>query len=318
MEVGRATNQPDVSEQLRTLNLIRQWAYSMQRQLGLDLSVVFCVNVECFCHECPPCPNKPYYHGFRLPAKFQSLEAVRYANTHVPVFSPWRLPYDGVSGFPNDGSVKLFDNGYSPLERDFSGCTPKQLRMWSEACSSACQKVRVTGKTLEDRIETFEYDVSKDAIITDEVYREVTNITVCEGVVGRIIVAEPSGRELARIGPGVTVPQFREYKISGSCLPKQLVLIANSSYEDVTDDCDIVEVGGPLVWQTLARYITLLNQSDKSSNDRANMNNYLETVVSLMREQSAVEEGENTDNRIRRAPIRGNRLSAEYYGASRR
>lgn len=317
MEVGRATNQPDVSEQLRLLNLIRQWSYAMQRQLGLDLSVNFCARVECFCQECPPCPEKPYYYGFRLPAKYQSLEAVRLRNEHVPVFSPWRLPYDGVSGFPNDGSAKLFDNGWSPLERDFSNCMPKRLRMWAEACPNACQKVRITGRTLEDRIETFDYDVGRDTLLTDEVFREVTNIQIAEGVVGRIIISEFDGRELARIGTGVTSPQYREYKLVGGCNPKQLVLIANCSYEDVSDDLDICEFGNPLVWSTLAKYLQLLNKSDKDSNDRANMNNYLETAVGLMKEQSAVESSENLETRIRRASIKSSRLGGDYYRARR-
>ena len=40
-EVGRAVSQTNPTEQLRLLNLARQWIYSNQRVLGLDLSMSF-------------------------------------------------------------------------------------------------------------------------------------------------------------------------------------------------------------------------------------------------------------------------------------
>lgn len=318
IEIGRALNQADAREQLRMLNLVREWVYANQRQLGLDLSVSLCVSVECFCDPCPTCPDKPAYRGFRLPLRFQSIETVRHRLDHVPVFSHWRIPYDGVSGFPNDNSIKLFDNGWSPLERDFSDCQPQQLRFWSEKCSEQCQYMEVTGTTDEDHQETFRYKVEKTPKLSDERFRRIHSVSFGDGVSGRVILAEARGRELARYDAGQTSPQFREYKVVGGCNPQQLVIISNCSFCNLTDDFDIVEFGNPLVWQTLARYVHLLNKSDKDSNDRANMNSYLQTAVSMMQEASAVDLSDTIGARVRRAPITGNRLSTEYYGASRR
>ena len=256
--------------------------------------------------------------GFRLPLRFQSIETVRHRNDHVPVFSHWRLPYDGVSGFPNDNSIKIFDQGWSPLERDFTDCQPQHLRFWAEGCEADCQMMEVSGMTGEGRHQSFRYEVGKEARLTNERFQKVSNVTFCEGVKGHVIIAQEDGRELARYDTGASAPQFREYKVIGGCNPRQLIIIANCAYVDLTDDCDIVEFGNPLVWQTLARYIRLLNKSDKDSNDRANMSSYLETAVSLMREQSAVDLSETIGSRIRRAPITGKRLSGEYYGATRR
>lgn len=317
LEIGRALNQADPQEQLRMLNHAREWAYANQRPLGLDLSVSLCVSVECLCEACPTCEDKPYIRGFRLPLRFQSVEAARHNSTHVTPFSRWRIPYDGVSGFPNDGSVNIFDRGWSPIERDFSGCQPQKIRFWAEGCEE-CQDMEITGLTHEDRQQTFRFTVKRDPQVTDVVFKRISSVKFANGVSGTVILAEEDGRELARYETGESAPQFREYHVVGSCIPSQLIISANCSYANLTDDFDIVEFGNPLVWQTLARYLQLLNKSDKDGNDRANMDNYLRTATALMQESSAVDLGNSIGGRIRRASMKGKRLSSEYHGARRR
>ena len=315
-EIGRALSQTNPEEQLRVLNLIRQWAFSNQRQLGLDLSINFCAPVSYFCTECKPCGNQQL--GIRLPGKYVSLEAVEYNGQHVPTHSAWRLPYDGVSGWEGDSRLKLFDNGFRALETDFTDCQPTALRYVGKDCEKA--KMVVVGTTLEDREEEFEYEISGEAQITNEVFKSISTIRFCEPLSATVVVSEPDGKQLARFPCGTTALQFREYRILSpdcNCKPKVLILTANCSFENVYDDCDIVEFGSPLVWQTLARYIQLLNKSDKDSNDRANQKDYLQTAVSLITEQAAVESGESTDWRFRRAPIKSKRLGSSYWGARR-
>lgn len=317
-EIGRALSQGNQKEQIRILNLIRAYLYANQRQLGLDLSTTFCIKVECFCEECPVCPDKPLYRGFRLPTRFRALNKVEINSQHAPVFSHWRIPYDGPAGFPDSTKAKLYDNGFSPLERDFSSCHPTALRISQEKCTGNTQTMTVTGRTLEDRVETFDYMLTNAAVLTNEVFKEVTQVSFPSGVDGTVIIAEPDGRELARYHCGQTVPKFREYKLKDGCCPDNVIVTATSSYEDVYDDLDLVEHGNPLVWQTLARFIRLVNKDEKDSNDRANMKEYLALAVSLMVEQSAVEEGNVTQSRFRRASLKSGRLSSEHYGARRR
>ena len=318
MEVGRANQQADATEQIRQVNLIRQWLYANQRPLSLDLSLCFCAPIQCFCDPSPTCSDT--YKGVRMPSHFQSTEMVRLNNNHVPVFSPFRLPYDGVSGFPNDTDAKLFDNGYAPLERDFDCCQPTALRFVSEKCGTNAQTMVVTGITYEDREETYDYTVTRDAAISNEVFKRITKVHFPAGVVGRVILSQPDGgQELARYEHGQVVPQYREYKlIGGGCDATQLVIRANLTYQDVTDDMDLVEHGLPLAWQLMAKYMELLNRADKTPNDRENQKNYLATVTDLLRENAAVEQGEDMNFTFRRKSLTGGRLSNEYYGSSRR
>jgi len=321
VEIGRALSQADSTEQLRMLNLIRSYLYANQRKLGLNLSTPLCVQVGCFCTECPDRCEGDMHRGFRLPSRFQSLESAVINKRHVPVFSHWRLPFDNVSGFPGDGKAKLFDAGTNPLERDFTNCHPTALRIVSEKYAAE-QTMAVTGTTLEGREETFDYKVTLVAQITNEVFKSISHVTFEDGVKGRVILSEPDGRELARYHCGQTVPQFREYRLvkgccPDGCCPESVIVIANATYEDVYDDLDIVEHGNPLVWKLLAKFMRLVDKDDKDSNDRANMTDYLNLATSLMVEQSTVEDGENTDFRFRRAPIKGGRLGNRFYGARR-
>ena len=317
-EIGRALSQADSTEQVRMLNLIRAYLYANQRRLALDLSTTFCIQVQCFCTECPVCPDKPLYRGFRLPTRFTSLESAVVNARHVPVFSHWRLPYDGPSGFPDDTRAKLYDKGFRPLERDFISCNPTAIRYASEQDKGDSQTMTISGITLEDRTESFDYEVSSVAKITNEVFKEITQVSFPEGVAGRVILSEPDGRELARYHCGQVVPQFREYGLLDGCAPDNVIVTANASYEEVHDDLDVVEHGNPLVWRSMAQFMTLINKDNKDSNDRANMKDYLELATSLMVEQASVEGGESTDFRFRRAPIRGGHLSSRFYGARRR
>jgi len=74
--IGQAIGETNKIKQLRIANDIRSYLYAKQTQLGLDLSIASCVELQCFNNFCPTRCDKKFY-GFRLPADYTTINGLQ-------------------------------------------------------------------------------------------------------------------------------------------------------------------------------------------------------------------------------------------------
>lgn len=302
--VGLKDTPSNQRKSLEILNEIRQWVYSQQRQLAVDLSKTLCIQVQNFCSDCSSCAVT--HRGFRLPQNTISVEAVQINNRHVDVHDHWRLPYDGIAGSPCDGQIRLIDSGYAPTERDIDCLCPTQVSFQAINATCSEQLVIISGITNEDLEEQFQLQVGPEITIAFPIFKRITQVHFPNGSDGVVVMRQASDyKELARYEPGLHVPKFREYRLVAAncaCI-NNITVIANCSYADVYDECDVVEFGNVLVWKWLAKYLQSMGRGDLNGNDRANLTLWLQTATDMMVQEAAVEEGENTVTIFQRAPL---------------
>lgn len=293
--VGEAIGQTNVEEQYKILNRVRQWVYSNRLDLGVETAFPFVVNVERFYE------NNRAYMGFRLPPSFDGLQAIKINDMPVASYSQWRTPYDGVSGRNAEG-VAIFDRGDKGLQRDLEQAGP--VEFVSQETTKASQEIVIKGQLTSGELKEVSYQCTKDAQFSMEIWSNIIGVSVPEGADGIISVRDEEGRELVRIDGGRKYPQFRSYEVTGCVGAASIVVQANRRYEDLKDDRELVEFGGDLLWNLLAKAVDLIRMPDLSDNDRRNLDLYQSQAVSLMQQSAGSEAGESMLSKFQRKKVR--------------
>ena len=303
--IGSATGISSREKQLAHLNRMRQWVYAEQERLGIDLTMPLCVPVTKYRIPCSGRCSDKFRMGFRLPCHYQSIEVVEYSGEHAELFSRSRTPFDGISiGTPFDGTegVKIYKRDLYPLEFDLEFDSRLRFRWISIDKNNPETTIRVKGwGPSSEKIEADIILDSDGAFESKEVFREISHVQFIGGLKGDLTIETENGDSLGTFGCG-DKPGFRQYEVLSPFCITRLRIHANLRYRPVTDGNELVEFGETLVWELLAKYLHALLKEKRDAQERASMAEWLSTLVSMIRGEQNVEDG-NIDMSFQRASL---------------
>lgn len=223
-----------------------------------------CIEVQKFCDPCNECTD--HWYGIALPQDFGGLEGLKKNGSPYRLRDRWRGYRPDGAKYCTVGLQGWEQASDSVFERGFENCCPTQVKFKFESPDDYGKKIYVrytgvSGSDLEEEMEggdTFKPTAQKVETI------QPGGLVLPGDLKGGVVAAEASGRVLAEYRPGVSVPSFQRYKLSGVCESDVVLAAGNRERLPLVYDHDVLPLGD-LPMEAFRQMALALRYSDDPS-----------------------------------------------------
>lgn len=308
VEPGLGNNDP--GKVLDAINRIRREWYSWYAKTQLFLDAIECFELQCFYTDCQKCTDT--YVGVTLPRDFAAVEAMWYERRPVKLHNRWRQWHSGISPECVCGLQKFEEGDDYSTERDMAPGMCTKLRIVALDPADEGKKFVLRGIDAVMGEREVEFALSRRPQLTEFPFKAITRRggVSKEVTVGRVLLAEESGRVLSMYDPGETVPAYKRIRITGVPAGCQFVNIrAARQYVELFDEFDVVETDNQPAWEAMARYLRINRKTDRSRDDLQSEASYLGQAREMLLGDKSRVEGKTAAGNVRIPVPQFNRLN---------
>lgn len=302
------------------VNTIREHFFSWYEKLELFMDAVECFRVHRFAQDCVGCDE--FYRGITLPRHFQNVEAMWVNNYPVRLRSEWREFQIGIVGECECGLQKLDVPGLFPTAIDIRPHHATRLRIRALDVADVGKRFVVRGIAGGGHPVKEEFDLTTDV---QETKAEFASIDREAGVIkdlteGRVVLMDSDNRLLSIYEPEEEIPGYRRIKITGIHDACDVVNIrASRKFFPLYGDDDAVETDSKVAFDSMARYLRLYEQADKTSESLKAEKDHYATAFGILTGAKSRERGKSTEAALRiESPHFGGGQRLNRFGPMRR
>lgn len=244
----------DREEVIRYVNKYRNLLYNSFNRVQLFDDYEQCFTLTEFHQDChgSTCTK---YKGFTATLDMAGIMGAWESLQPVTLRSRWREVLHGKSS-PRGTEVEIVPvNGTFATERDMTSA--QQLKIYATSPNDAGKKVHITAKGVDGTEHRLLFTLDSDGQVTvNRIVCSIVRVALPPDLCGEVQLYQQDGTLLSTYPSGITVPQYRRYKVHDNytCGSNTILIQSARTFVPISDDYDVIEVGDELTIDAVGKY----------------------------------------------------------------